>query len=84
MGSRYWPPIQFSPPSPNGALPMRLARSPSACSHFATLVIAADDPWKLDDKLKIAKPDDLKDAASTSSRRRARSCSSTARTSRSG
>jgi hypothetical protein len=26
--------------------------------------LAADDPWKLDDKLKIAKPDDLKDAES--------------------
>jgi hypothetical protein len=29
------------------------------------LAVAADDPWKLDDKLTIAKPDDLKDAPST-------------------
>ena len=26
---------------------------------------AADDPWKLDDKFKAAKPEDLKDAKST-------------------
>ncbi|MBA4064573.1 MAG: DUF1080 domain-containing protein [Isosphaera sp.] len=31
---------------------------------FASAAVAADDPWKLDDKLKIAKPEDLKDAES--------------------
>ncbi len=30
----------------------------------AATLCAADDPWKLDDKLKILKPDDLKDAES--------------------
>lgn len=28
----------------------------------ASAAIAADDPWKLDDKLKILKPEDTKDA----------------------
>jgi len=32
---------------------------------FASAAIAADDPWKLDDKFKAAKPEDLKDAEST-------------------
>jgi hypothetical protein len=30
-----------------------------------SVAIAADDPWKLDDKFKPAKPEDLKDAEST-------------------
>ena len=29
------------------------------------VVLAADDPWKLDDKFKAAKPEDLKDAETT-------------------
>lgn len=31
---------------------------------FPAVLVAADDPWRLDDKQKIARPDDLKDAES--------------------
>jgi hypothetical protein len=41
---------------------MRLALA--ALVLCASAALAADDPWKLDDKLKVAKPEDLKDAES--------------------
>src|SRR5689334_18020631 len=42
-------------------------RSLVALSLFLAplFVVAADDPWKLDDKFKAAKPEDLKDAEGT-------------------
>lgn len=56
-----------------------------ALSLFALApAFAADnDPWKLDDKFKSLKDDDLKDAKGTPCSK-APSCSSTARTLRTG
>jgi hypothetical protein len=41
---------------------MRLAFALALLFAPLTIAVAADDPWKLDDKFKAAKPEDLKDA----------------------
>src|SRR5262249_31789745 len=45
-----------------GAFPMRLTFALALLFAPLAVAIAADDPWKLDDKFKAAKPEDLKDA----------------------